>query len=181
MTTTRTATRRGPESAALRRDAEELHAALSTLVRVHQYRDRDRICCHDISVTQCYALETLADGGPRTLNALAASLFLDKSTASRVVSSLERKGYVGRESDPEDGRAVRLSATGAGRRLVGRITNDLVDETVELLHDQPAEVREGAARLLRRLAAAAAKRSGLPAIDSGCCAPSASARGDCGS
>jgi SAM-dependent methyltransferase len=29
-----------------------LYAALSDLVRVYQFRDRDRICCHDISVTQ---------------------------------------------------------------------------------------------------------------------------------
>jgi hypothetical protein len=38
-------------------DAETFHAALSELVRVYQFRDRDRICCHDVSVTQCYALE----------------------------------------------------------------------------------------------------------------------------
>ena len=43
--------------------AEELHAALSALIRVYQFRDRDRICCHDVSVTQCYALEALVKLG----------------------------------------------------------------------------------------------------------------------
>ena len=44
----------------LDRDAEALQDALSELIRVYQFRDRDRICCHDISVTQCYVLESLA-------------------------------------------------------------------------------------------------------------------------
>jgi len=63
-------------------EAARLYAALSELVRVYQFRDRDRICCHDISVTQCYALEALVRRGPRTLNELAGDVYLDKSTAS---------------------------------------------------------------------------------------------------
>ena len=78
--------------AALDRDAAALHAAVADLVRVYQFRDRDRICCHDISVTQCYALETLVEHGPLRLNALADRLFLDKSTTSRVVGTLVRRG-----------------------------------------------------------------------------------------
>ena len=65
-------------------DAAELYDALAALVRVYQFRDRDRICCHDVSVTQCYAMEALLKIGPCSLNALAAELYLDKSTASRV-------------------------------------------------------------------------------------------------
>src|SRR5262245_14728391 len=80
----------------LHADAESLHAALSELVRVYQFRDRDRICCHDVSVTQCYALEALLRRGPSSLNELASELYLDKSTASRVVATLRRKGYVTR-------------------------------------------------------------------------------------
>ena len=69
-----------------------LHEAVADLVRVYQFRDRDRICCHDVSVTQCYALETLVEHGPLRLSALAERLFLDKSTTSRVVSSARSEG-----------------------------------------------------------------------------------------
>jgi hypothetical protein len=41
--------------ASLRRDAVGSQAAVADLVRVYQFRDRDRICCHDVSVTQCDA------------------------------------------------------------------------------------------------------------------------------
>jgi DNA-binding MarR family transcriptional regulator len=151
-------------------DAVDLHTALSELVRVYQFRDRDRICCHDISVTQCYALEALIRRGPSGLNELAAELYLDKSTASRVVATLERKKYVTRERHPDDGRAVVLSASPAGRRLYERIRTDLVAETRELLEDFEPEVRKGAARLILRLARAAAERSGV-APGAGCCPP----------
>src|SRR6187402_3938274 len=101
----------------LHRDAAALQSAVAELVRVYQFRDRDRICCHDVSVTQCYALETLVEHGPQRLSALAERLFLDKSTTSRVVSSLVRKGYVEQRADAKDGRATTLSATRQGQRL----------------------------------------------------------------
>src|SRR6185436_12239389 len=124
----------------LEADAVELHTALTELVRVYQFRDRDRICCHDVSVTQCYAFEALIRRGPSGLNELAAELYLDKSTASRVVATLERKGYVSRAAHPDDGRAIVLRATPAGRKLHDRIRQDLVHEARELLQDFEPEV-----------------------------------------
>jgi DNA-binding MarR family transcriptional regulator len=158
------------EPAELQSDANALHNALAELVRVYQFRDRDRICCHDVSVTQCYAIEALLRRGPSGLNELAADLYLDKSTASRVVATLERKGYVSREAHPNDGRAIVLSVTPAGKRLHDRIRKDLVAETRDLLQDVEPEVREAAARLILRLARAAAVRSGV--AGPGCCSPS---------
>lgn len=156
-----------PDDPTLDRDAAAVHQALSELVRVYQFRDREAICCHDISVTQCNALEALIAQGPLTLNALAAALYLDKSTASRVVSTLERKGYVKRSPHPDDGRAVLLAATAAGRGLCGRIERDLLTEERELLRDLPPAVRQGAAELLLRLARSAQARTGSGAA---CCA-----------
>ena len=147
--------------ARLESDAAALHEALSELVRVYQFRDRDRICCHDISVTQCYALEALLRRGPSGLNELAEDLYLDKSTASRVVATLARKRYVNRAPHSGDGRAVVLTVTPAGRRLYARIRTNLIAETKQLLGDFEPEVRQGAARLIRRLARAAAARSGV--------------------
>ena len=157
--------------ARLEADAVALHEALSELVRVYQFRDRDRICCHDISVTQCYALDDLLSRGPSGLNELAAELYLDKSTASRVVAALERKRYVSRAAHAEDGRAIVLTVTPAGRRLCERIRTDLIAETKGLLGDFEPEVTAGAARLILRLARAAAARAGV-APGSGCCPPS---------
>ncbi|MFL6279103.1 MAG: MarR family winged helix-turn-helix transcriptional regulator [Vicinamibacterales bacterium] len=143
---------------ALERDAVALHSAVADLVRVYQFRDRDRICCHDISVTQCYALEALTAHGAMRLSALAERLFLDKSTTSRVVRTLIRKGYVESRDDATDGRATTLHATRAGQRLCARITADLVEQQKQLLQDLDPKIRAGVVQVLRRLANAADAR-----------------------
>jgi DNA-binding MarR family transcriptional regulator len=161
--------------ATLDRDAADLQAAVADLVRVYQFRDRDRICCHDISVTQCYALETLVEHGSMRLSALADRLFLDKSTTSRVVTTLVKKGYVEQGPDPSDGRAIALRATRKGRNLCVRISEGLVAQQKQLLQDLDPDVRTGVVRVLRRLAQAADARfrSGAVAGDAKtCCAPS---------
>jgi DNA-binding MarR family transcriptional regulator len=156
-----------PRADDLQRDAEALQAAVADLVRVYQFRDRDRICCHDVSVTQCYALETLVEHGPLRLGALAERLFLDKSTTSRVVNALVRKGYVEQRPDAADGRAMLLSASRQGQRLCARITSDLVEQQRQLLGDLAPEIRAGVVQVVQRLARAADARFRSGA--SGCC------------
>jgi len=143
----------------LDQQAAELNDALWAFSRAYQFRDRDRICCHDISVTQCHALDVLIRRDRCTLNELAAELFLDKSTASRVVATLERKGYVARTRHPGDPRAVLLAATPAGQKLHARIMADMVAERRQILASFPPEVRASAAELVRRLTAAVKTRA----------------------
>ena len=145
-------------AAALEKDAAALQAAVADLVRVYQFRDRDRICCHDISVTQCYALETLAEHGSMRLGALAERLFLDKSTTSRVVGALVKKGYVEQQVEAADRRATALYATPKGRRLCARITEDLIAQQKQLLQDLEPDVREAVVRVICGLARAADSR-----------------------
>jgi MarR family transcriptional regulator, 2-MHQ and catechol-resistance regulon repressor len=139
-------------------DSRALQAALTDLVRIYQFRDRDRICCHDVSVTQCYALEALVSGGPQRLNVLAGRLRLDKSTASRVVAALQRKGLVARLADADDGRAITLTATASGRRLHERIQDELAREHERIVGDLAPEVRRAAIEVIARLARAAERR-----------------------
>jgi DNA-binding MarR family transcriptional regulator len=154
-------------------DAAALQAAVAELVRVYQFRDRDRICCHDISVTQCHALEALVENGPMRLSSLAQRLFLDKSTTSRVVGTLVKKGYVEQQADGADRRATALHATPGGRRLHKRITADLIAQQKQLLGDLDPEVRAGVISVIRRLARAADSRfrSGTSVGPAACCAP----------
>lgn len=147
----------GPDAQVLD-DAHRFYGELNELLRVVQFRDRDLACCYDVSVTQCYALKSVVDQGPLTVNELAADLYLDKSTASRVANGLEQKGYVDRERDAADGRIVRLRATDAGKGLCGRIEADLAREYARMLEDFDPEVRQAMIRLVGRLAASFAAR-----------------------
>ena len=144
--------------ATIETDTRHFYEALADLLRVVQFRDRDRACCYDVSVTQCYALKAVVDDGPLTVNELAAALFLDKSTVSRVSAGLEGKGYVARVRDRDDGRVVRLEPTPRGLELCERIEHDMTREYDELLADFDPEVRAALVRLLRRLASSFAAR-----------------------
>jgi DNA-binding MarR family transcriptional regulator len=163
--------RRPSSDAALQHDAQALHEALSHLVRVYQFRDRDKICCYDVSVTQCYALEVLVERGPLRSSALAEVLKLDKSTTSRVVDALVRKGYVEKLADAEDARAVSLRVTRQGRALYTRINGELIAQQAELIRGLDADVRAGATEIIRRLANAAEARF-MSGVSVGACAPS---------
>lgn len=156
----RSATKAATSSAdaELASDAGELLEALTQLVRVYQFRDRNRICAHDVSVSQCYALQAIARREAPGLNELAAAQFLDKSTASRLVDGLEQKGYVRRAADPQDGRALRLEVTARGRQVLARIERDLLEEQMRLVRDFSPEVRRATAQLMLRLAQATKER-----------------------
>lgn len=166
---------------ALRADGLALHEALADLVRAYQFRDRDRICCHDISITQCYALEALTRHGPMRLNDLAARLSLDKSTSSRVLGALVRKRYAERLVDLIDRRAISVRVTPTGRELYSRIHGDMVRQQVKMIADLTAEARRAAIEVISRLARAAESQFGISGAasaestccaESGCCGPS---------
>jgi MarR family transcriptional regulator, 2-MHQ and catechol-resistance regulon repressor len=148
-------------------DAREFRQALSELMRVYGFRDRDRICCYDVSVRQSHALDVLAVRGALALNDLAAALYLDKSTASRIVDALERKGYAARGEHPESRRSILVSPTHAGLRLQAAIERDLLAEEERLLEEFEQQVGQAAALLVSRMAAAAATR--VEAAHGTCC------------
>jgi len=158
----------------LEQDAKALHAAVSDLVRVYQFRDRDKICCYDVSVTQCYAMEALIRQGPLQMNELATALFLDKSTTSRVIDALERKKYVERIPSAADRRAVALRITKTGKELSAQIHGDLIAQQKSLLRDLDPQLRATVTDVIQRLAKAAEARfvSGTSCGPSESCCPS---------
>jgi len=176
---TKTVAKSIPQTSGLLKEAEALHSAVSDLVRIYQFRDRDKICCYDISVTQCYALETLVGLGPSRSQALAEALRLDKSTTTRVVDALVRKGYVERLPDPDDARAVSLRVTASGRQLYERINSELIAQQMDLIRDLDPEVCTAATEILRRLARAAQARF-VSGVSVGGCAPACGTDGKCG-
>jgi DNA-binding MarR family transcriptional regulator len=144
----------------LQMDAFDLQVALSGLVQACQFRDRKATYRCGISVTQCYALSSVAAHWPMALNELAAELYLDKSTTSRVVDSLVEKGYVRRARDREDVRALSIEPTAKGLALHSRIQRDLVKETRNLIADDSPAVRQATIRVVARLARLASKKFG---------------------
>ncbi|MEV5413129.1 MarR family transcriptional regulator [Thermopolyspora sp. NPDC052614] len=75
---------------------------------------------HDLSLSLLRVLGILRDRRLRVSD-LADRLGLDKSTMSGLVDRAERRGLLARGKNPEDGRAVDVYATPAGRELAARL------------------------------------------------------------
>jgi DNA-binding MarR family transcriptional regulator len=132
--------RRG--SPELRSLAATLHRALTDFVRQYQFRNRDELCCYGVTVSQCYLLETLGEQGPLSMQALSSHLGLAVSSVTRAVAGLVRKKLVQRRRDPADLRVVQVELSESGRRVLGKIREDLLQREEELLEALPPELRE---------------------------------------
>jgi DNA-binding MarR family transcriptional regulator len=86
-----------------------------------------------VSGARLSALSVLVYGGPRTLGELAAAEQVRPATMTRIVQLLEADGYVRRESDPADGRVVRVDTTAKGRRVMQQGRERRVQNLAELL------------------------------------------------
>lgn len=71
---------------------------------------------HDLSLTQLRVLGILRDREP-TMAELATFMGLERSTVSGLVDRAVQRGFVRKDSDPDDGRSVRVTLTTEARRL----------------------------------------------------------------
>ena len=129
-----------------------LHRAFTDLVRAFRMKDRDAVCCHDVSAAQSHALERLAYEGPMPLRELACALFLEKSSATRLVDGLARRGYVERRANPSDGRSRIIALTPSGEGLAARIEADVVARRAQVLEGMDAKERQAVVEAVLRLA-----------------------------
>lgn len=101
-----------------------------------------------LSAARLSALSVLVFGGPRTLGELAAAEQVRPATMTRIAQSLVEDGYARRQTDPADGRVVRLSATPRGRKVMQEGRERRVENLAALLsrlsEDEIARVREAA-------------------------------------
>ena len=71
-------------------------------------------CGLPVSIAEAHAIMILSQNDLITQNQLCASLNLSKSTVSRLVGKLVKRGWVNKQKDKIDRRAVQLSLTVVG-------------------------------------------------------------------
>jgi DNA-binding MarR family transcriptional regulator len=85
------------------------------------------------SLSEIMAIRELAEAPGLAQNDLAERLGLEKSTVSRLVTGLERHGWVRRDRDPANRRYLRLSLTAEGEATARRIGRHLHEHHRALL------------------------------------------------
>lgn len=127
----------------LNRLAAEISEQLATL-----YAER-----FDIDIPQWRVLATLSAGKTWTAKAIVASTRTHKSTISRAVEALSRRGLVESIQALDDKRAFDLRLTASGRRLFRQLEPLVLDYERDLL----ARLSESEGRALARGIAALEK------------------------
>ncbi|OON77266.1 MarR family winged helix-turn-helix transcriptional regulator [Streptomyces tsukubensis] len=96
----------------------------------------------DISFTTALTLGRLSRCGPTRLTVLATEEGVSQPSMTQLVQRLERLGLVTRVRCPDDGRAVLVSITDAGRRDVEARRRKRFDRLQNLLAALPDEERD---------------------------------------
>ncbi len=88
--------------------------------------------CSNVSLAQCHTILELGEQGRTTIGELAKSMGLDKSTLSRTIDSLVKKGLVDRVPNPSDRRYTLINLTKGGESTCKQInsTNDAYFERI---------------------------------------------------
>ena len=109
-----------------------------------------------MSLSEMMALGELADVESMSQQELGQLLGLEKSTVSRLVAALQRRGWVERQRDPTNRRFYQVQLTPDGRELADRIGQDLRAHHQQLLEaltpDERAALTLGLTGLVRALA-----------------------------
>ena len=103
-------------------DIDRFRDFVQTLYRRLGFLQRDEICCANVTVPQCYALQILLREGEMASGDLADRLGLDPSSATRAADVLVRRELVERaRPDEGDRRRVILRLTAEGETLTERL------------------------------------------------------------
>jgi DNA-binding MarR family transcriptional regulator len=134
---------------------EAFIAAWRRFARASQ-RAKARRRCGDgdgvLSVPQALLLSALLHEPELTVGALADHAEVSKPTATRMLDTLVREGYVERRKTDRDRRAVLVSLTDTGQRALDESWAHLRAGLVRASESLTARERRDATKLLHRLA-----------------------------
>ena len=94
-----------------------------------------------LSIKEMHLLEAVGKGDEqgRTVSEIADAMNITRPTATVAINKLEKRGYLEKQPDDEDGRTVRITLTRSGKRIdhfhrlyhynmVTKISESLIDE-----------------------------------------------------
>ena len=94
-----------------------------------------------LSIKEMHLLEAVGKGDEqgRTVSEIADAMNIPRPTATVAINKLEKRGYLEKQPDDEDGRTVRITLTRSGKRIdhfhrlyhynmVTKISESLTDE-----------------------------------------------------
>ena len=134
----------------------ELQHRIAEFVRAFGlHRPDETPCGAPVPVSEAHALAALAERGALAQRQLGSFLGLTKSTVSRLVDQLERRGWVSRRPGDGDARQRLVSLTTEGEKVAADIARRRADRMARLLDHVPESDRSALLTALATLVEAA--------------------------
>jgi DNA-binding MarR family transcriptional regulator len=138
-------------------EADRLREILRILERKLGLLDDSVKSCCGVTLSQCHTLVEIGLAVSLSLNDLAGLLDLDKSTTSRAVDQLVRRGFASRQADPASRRHILIGLSPAGQVLFDGIETEMQHYYHQIMENIPAAQRLQVIDSLQLLAAAVTK------------------------
>jgi DNA-binding MarR family transcriptional regulator len=132
---------------------QRVDATLMATSRLMRRAYDTRLAHLHLNLSEASILVYLYEHGALSQRQLADAMSLGRAAAGVVVSSLESRRLVERRPDPDDGRAVLVATTSAGRVMAEQIAAVDVTLRAELRSGLSRDERAKLAELLTRLQA----------------------------
>jgi MarR family 2-MHQ and catechol resistance regulon transcriptional repressor len=122
--------------------ALQLMQALRDLARQSQQLDRRYLAGSELSPAQWHCMEELWRRGPQPMGELAERLAIARSSATRLVDPLEKKGFLKRKTSADDGRSQTVDLSRLGEQLVADLLGEAEAAYDRLYRSLRAEERD---------------------------------------
>lgn len=121
----------------------ELQEQMMALVRTFGlHKPEETPCGQPVTVAEAYTLTELAKENQLSQFDLVQRLNLAKSTVSRMVDKLVKRGWIKRERSQDDGRVWLLSLTEEGRETAVTLTQARQTKFAQILTHIPQSEQE---------------------------------------
>jgi DNA-binding MarR family transcriptional regulator len=132
---------------------------LRRINKLLETRMRARFSDSDKTFEEWMALKLVHDGLVENAGDLARDFSIGTGATTRLIDSLEEKGYVERDRIRDDRRVVLLKLTRLGEKYYGSKVPDMIDCWNDLFRDFKKDEVDQLIRLLTKLQSAFAKEA----------------------
>ncbi len=120
----------------------EVLSLISELTRAVRCCQQEEAFCENVTFSQFLILDMVGKKGRLRLSDLHEVLAVEKSTTTRLVDPLAKRGLVVRERSDRDSRAVNLKLTKEGESVLGRVWQCLSSSLRAIERQVPEDRRE---------------------------------------
>lgn len=85
---------------------------------------RPMLALHDVTEQQWRVIRILAEAGTLDASEMADRAFILAPSLTRIIRSLEERGFITKTKDAQDGRRILLQITPAGLKIINEVSPD---------------------------------------------------------